>query len=102
MIRLSLWGTSFVVIDSITSCSELILTTPAGIKVVRCAPECQKPTDSIQVKRIGEECLCVDFAAVKEMARGVNYTCELGVCNKSNDCIPSDLLIGCWTNERQQ
>ncbi|XP_037524159.1 uncharacterized protein LOC119401432 isoform X1 [Rhipicephalus sanguineus] len=26
----------------------------------------------------------------------VHYTCELGICDTKNDCIPSDLFMPCW------
>uniref|UniRef100_L7MA88 Evasin n=1 Tax=Rhipicephalus pulchellus TaxID=72859 RepID=L7MA88_RHIPC len=81
---------------SSTNCDPFNMQTPAGLKVVGCAPICQKRTDPVKASRSKMECLIVSPEARNHIVVDVNYTCELGICDGDNNCNSSDLFIGCW------
>uniref|UniRef100_A0A131Z3H6 Evasin n=1 Tax=Rhipicephalus appendiculatus TaxID=34631 RepID=A0A131Z3H6_RHIAP len=81
------------------------MRTPAGRKIIGCVPICDHPNPmesqdpwapKVKVNRPDQQCLTISPGAWKYIVAGINYTCELGKCNKNSECISFDLLIGCW------
>ncbi|XP_037524163.1 uncharacterized protein LOC119401432 isoform X4 [Rhipicephalus sanguineus] len=64
------WAAFFLNIGETTTCQPFSMQTPAGLTV---SPGAQDYIHS-----------------------DVHYTCELGICDTKNDCIPSDLFMPCW------
>uniref|UniRef100_A0A6M2D6G5 Evasin n=1 Tax=Rhipicephalus microplus TaxID=6941 RepID=A0A6M2D6G5_RHIMP len=77
-----------------SSCTQITLQTPAGTKLVGCDVVCQVEP-KLKVDPSNRICLVASTDVVQYMTSGVNYTCELGVCDK-NTCVRFDVLIGCW------